>query len=107
MLSIHCMLFCVEILDNHDMSNKCIQSNFFVVMFYLTPITPPFTRLNTYSYKCEKYYIAVTADVVSVDSKANINIAVNGIHVVSVESFNSSELNRCCSYWDSCRECRE
>ena len=36
MLSIHCMLLHVEILDTHDMSNKCIQSNFFVVMFYLT-----------------------------------------------------------------------
>ena len=75
------------------MSNKCIQPNFFVAMFYLTHITPQFTRLNTYSYK----YVAVTADVVCVESKAKINIGVNDIHVVSVESFNSSELNCCCS----------
>ena len=31
--------------------------------------------------------VAVTAHVVSVDSKAKINIGVNGIYVVSVESF--------------------
>ena len=29
--------------------------------------------------------------VVSVESNAKINIGVNGIHVVSAESFNSSE----------------
>ena len=33
MLSIQCMLFGLETLDTHDMSNKCIQSNFFVVIF--------------------------------------------------------------------------
>ena len=37
------MLFGVETLDTHDMSNKRIQLNFFVVMFYLTHITPQFT----------------------------------------------------------------
>ena len=100
------MLFRVETLYTHDMRNKCIQVNFFVVMFYLTRITPQFTRLNTYSYKCENT-VAVTADVVSVESKAKINIGVNGIHVMSVESLNISELNRCCGYWNSCRECQE
>ena len=43
----------------------------------------------------------------SIESNAKISIGVNGIHVMSVESFNSSELNRCCSYWDSCHECQE
>ena len=36
--------------------------------------------------------IAVVVSVVSVDSKAKINIGVNGIYVVSVENFNSSEV---------------
>ena len=31
----------------------------------------------------------------NVESNAKINIGVNGIHVMSVVSFNSSELNRC------------
>ena len=35
--------------------------------------------------------------VESVESNAKINIGVNGIHVETVESFNSSELNRYCS----------
>ena len=43
----------------------------------------------------------------SVESNAKINIGVNGVHVVSVESLNSSELNRCCGHRNSCRECRE
>ena len=34
--------------------------------------------------------------VASVESNAKINIGVNGIHVVSIESFNSSEVNCCC-----------
>ena len=70
------------------MSNKCIQPNFFVAMFYLTHITPQFTQLNTYSYKCENT-VAVTADVVCVESKAKISIGVNDIHFETVESFNS------------------
>ena len=45
---------------------------------------------------CVKTAVAVTAHVVSVERKAKINIGVNGIHVMSVESFNSSEVNRCC-----------
>ena len=76
--------------------NKCIQPNFFTAMFYLTHITPQFTWLNTYSYKYENT-VAVTADVMCVKIKAKINIGVNGIHVETVESFNSCELNRCCS----------
>ena len=43
-----------------------------------------------------KNTVAVTADVVCVESKAKISIGVNDIHVETVESFNSSELNRCC-----------
>ena len=53
--------------------------------------------------------VAVSAHVLSVESKAKINIGVNGIHVVSVESlesFNSSEVNRCSGHC-SCRECRK
>ena len=47
--------------------------------------------------------VAITTHVVSVESKAKINIRVNGINVESVES---SEVNRCSGYC-SCRECRE
>ena len=69
------MLFCVDTLETHDMSNKCIQSNFFVVMFYLiTRITPQFMRLNIFTPTSVKNTVAVTADVVSVESKAKINI---------------------------------
>ena len=70
------MLFCVETLETHDMSNKCIQSNFFVVMFYLTLITPQFMRLNIFTPTSVKNTVAVTADVVSLESKAKINIGV-------------------------------
>ena len=100
------MLFRVETLDTHDMSNKCIQANFFVVMFYLTCIQLILLD-STLTPTSVKNTVAVTADVVSVESKAKINIGVNGIHIMSVESLNISELNRCCGYCNSCRECRE
>ena len=77
------------------MSNKYIQPNFFVAMFYLTHITPHLLG-STLTPTSVKNTVAVTADVVCVESKAKINIGVNDIHVMSVESFNSSELNRCC-----------
>ena len=55
-----------------------------------------------------KINIAVNGiQVVSVESKTKINIAVNGIHVVSVESFDSSEVNCCNSYLSACCECRK
>ena len=50
--------------------------------------------------------VAVTAHVMSVNCKATINIGVNGIYVMSVKNFNSSEVN-CCSGYCSCHECRE
>ena len=53
------MLFGVETLDTHNMSNKHIRSNFFVVVFYLTHITSHFTP------KCVKIYVV---SVKSLDS---------------------------------------
>ena len=77
-----CMLFGVETLDTHDMSNKHIYSNFFVVLFYLTLITSHFilTLLDSIlSPKCVKIYVLI------------------------VKSFDSSEVNHCSS---KCHECR-
>ena len=46
--------------------------------------------------------MATYQHVMSVENKAKINIGVNGDHVVTVESFDSSEANCCNRYLAAC-----
>ena len=70
--------------------------NFDLLLIYYT-LTLHLNLLgSTLTPTSVKNTVAVTGDVMFFESKAKINIGVNDIYVMSVESLNSSELNHCC-----------